>query len=61
MDFLSTETGMSFEPVTLFPGSSFIKFKTSFLETVSKEKFLWQNFSFIFLQKLHIFDIQKNI
>ena len=43
-------TGMSFETVALFSGSSLIKFKTSFLETVSKEKFSLPKFSFIFLQ-----------
>ena len=41
---------MSFETVALFPGSSLIKFKTSFLETVSKQKFSLPKFSFIFLQ-----------
>ena len=41
---------MSFETVALFPGSSLIKFKTSFLETVSKEKFSLPKFYFIFLQ-----------
>ena len=41
---------MSFETVALFSGSSLIKFKTSFLETVSKEKFSLLKFSFIFLQ-----------
>ena len=41
---------MSFETVALFSGSSLIKFKTSFLETVSKEKFSLPKFFFIFLQ-----------
>ena len=42
---------MSFQTVALFPGSSLIKSKTSFLETVSKEKFWLTKFSFyIFLQ-----------
>ena len=47
---MSTETEMSFETVALFPGSWLIKFKTSILETVSKEKFLLQKFYFISLQ-----------
>ena len=47
---MSTETEMSFEAVALFPGSLLIKFKTSILETVSKEKFLLQKFYFICLQ-----------
>ena len=46
----TTETVMSFETVALFLGSSLIKSKTSFLETVSKEKFSLPKFSFIFLQ-----------
>ena len=41
---------MSFETVALFPGSCLIKFKTSFLEIVSKEKVSLPKFSFIFLQ-----------
>ena len=41
---------MSFETVALFLGSCLIKFKTSVLETVSKEKVLLPKFSFIFLQ-----------
>ena len=47
---MSTGTGMSFQTVALFPGSSLIKSKTSLLETVSKEKFWITKFSFIFLQ-----------
>ena len=57
-DSLSTETGMSFEAVALFPGSSLIKSKTSFLQTVSKETFSLPKFflsfhSFIHFQNLY--------
>ena len=41
---------MSFEKVALFPGSSLIKSKTSFLEMVSKEEVLPPKFYFIFIQ-----------
>ena len=41
---------MSFEIVALFPGSSLIKSRASFLEIVSKEKVSLPKFSFIFLQ-----------
>ena len=41
IDSLSIET--AFETGALFRGSSLIKFKTSFLETVSKEKFCYQS------------------
>ena len=43
---------MSFERVALFQGSSLIKFKikTSFLGTISKEKFSLPKFYFSFLQ-----------
>ena len=41
---------MSFETSALFSGSCLIKFKTSFLEINSKEKFWLPKFSFIFLQ-----------
>ena len=51
---MSTETGMSFETVA---GSSLIKFKTSLLEKVSKEKFSLPKFlsfySFLHFQKLY--------
>ena len=50
IDSLGTETGISFKTVALFPGNSLIKFKTSFLETVSKEKFSLPKFSFVFLK-----------
>ena len=52
LDASSTETGMSFETVALFTGSSLIKFKTSFLETLSKETFPLPKFSFIFYRFL---------
>ena len=41
---------MSFETVVLFPGSCLIKFKTSSLEIVSKEKVSLPKVSFIFIQ-----------
>ena len=47
---MSPVTGMSLETVALIPGSSLIKFETSFLETVPKEKFLLPKFSLIFLE-----------
>ena len=53
LDASSTETGMSFETVALFTGSSLIKFKTSFLETLSKETFPLPKFSFIFYSFLY--------
>ena len=49
---------MSFKTVALFPGSFLIKFKTCFLETVSKEKFTLPKFSVIFL---HLSSIWRSI
>ena len=44
---------MSFETVVLFPGSSLIEFKTSFLETVSKQNFRYQSLLLTFYNFLH--------
>ena len=44
---------MSFETVALFPGRSLIKSKTSFLETVLKEKYRYQSFFLSFYYFLH--------
>ena len=52
---LNNETGMSSETVSLIPGSSLIKFKTSFVETVSKEtKFVFYLFTAFFIFKVFI-------
>ena len=49
---MSTETGMSFETVAVFPRSSLIKSKASLLETVCKEKFSLPKFFLSFYSSL---------